>query len=691
MENFVLQNNTQVGSFITLIDSDGLLRNEQVKPSFLVHSDLKPVTTQNNSKKVSLTIKSIAESDLDTDAEVILLWVHVPIPAQCVTKKSDKLFFNQHFSGLDIIEKISFHINGTEKCFKEHSRSTYRLELQHILGSEFRAFHDKYLDLTKRLWYQQNVANNDYSQIEQDVLHFPIFFRPHLKPFLVDEPSPKTPSFKIEIVFNGISKLYSKSGKFCFNPMKISEVTATLVTKFHNNLEAITECNQGIIQTETTFQNISATISTTDADDANLKHFGVELKHWQENFPVNNMFFAIDDQSFCEQNFFYGRSVNESIKCYINSCFKLSADNMNCMNLSFKNEVNVINKKWSARKIDSNRILLTFKENENLQYTTLLISKQIAFENLHKIFIDLEVSNTIKLYWFKQIELDFNSFDSQTHILTDDFFDGGVKILNGQFKYTFDSNEIKSIKESNKSIKASNLSDESINSKSSELSENIISEEIVSDEKIARQTEIAFIGAKDYSFNYNIQVIWKNIGNAKFQTLTCLTQKHFDVYFSLPVDSSEASPFTRLDFIMLDYCDYNWMDLDRKFEWKVEKISIKKKSDLNFLIEFNKNILETMRYNQPFDITMLAITSPGMVGYCDLKNYNFIVEYSNNEFFSIKNSKAIKMNCFISNYKFFNYQKRKYSNVCVNAIEQLSQSDQFQELFNDENERKFKR
>ena len=98
-----------------------------------------------------------------------------------------------------------------------------------------------------------------------------------------------------------------------------------------------------------------------------------------------------------------------------------------------------------------------------------------------------------------------------------------------------------------------------------------------------------------------------------------------------------------------------------------------------------------MRYNQPFDITMLAITSPGMVGYCDLKNYNFIVEYSNNEFFSIKNSKAIKMNCFISNYKFFNYQKRKYSNVCVNAIEQLSQSDQFQELFNDENERKFKR
>ena len=57
MESFVIQNNTSVGSYFSLFDSEGLLREKNIKPSYLVHTDLEPLTNKSNSKKVSFDIR----------------------------------------------------------------------------------------------------------------------------------------------------------------------------------------------------------------------------------------------------------------------------------------------------------------------------------------------------------------------------------------------------------------------------------------------------------------------------------------------------------------------------------------------------------------------------------------------------------------------------------------------------------
>ena len=678
MESFVIQNNTSVGSYFSLFDSEGLLREKNIKPSYLVHTDLEPLTNKSNSKKVSFDIKTLAQSDLETDAEIVLLWVHVQIPEQKVQNKSDKVSYNQHFSGLDLIKKISYHSNSSEKSYKEHTRATYRLELQNLLGSKFGAFHDQYLDLTKRLSYQQNISNNDFSHIEEETLHFPIFFRPHLKPFLVDESTKKSSSFKIEIVFNEISKLFTKSVRHMLTSFDVSKATATLVTKFFND-QVVNEHDHehGLIQTENIFQALETKITYSDADDSKATQFKVDVKEGNKN-PVNNIFFAIDDQSFSSQHLFYGKTVNESVKCYINSCFKLHSDNSNCVDLSSLNGWN--SNGWSAKYIDSSHVLLRFTTLENQQYETILISKTINFEDLHQVYIDLEVSSVIKLYWFKQIELEFN-FYNQSHILAEDWFNGAQKILNGQFKF-------------DEMPKKNNLKDQLAEVKSLDDENDENNNEQV-EMHYKENSSFVFLGATNFNFNKKIPVKWSNKGTIA-EKEKYLTQKHFEVFFSLPVISKDASPFSKLDFVVIDYCDYNWMDLDRKYQWNIKEIKITKDSDLNFLIKYNENTLKSMRYNQPFDMPQLAITSAGLVGYCDLKDYSFVVEYGGSEFFQMKPDPCnlIKLNCYVSNYKFFNYQKRKFFNVKLKTIQKMCNCEQFQELFEDEttnnNRKKFK-
>jgi hypothetical protein len=181
------------------------LREHQIRPGFLFQQDTEIDVPLDKERVIYLNVKgvetdSVKGTNINTeyDSEIILLWLHIPIPFQKVDHASDKIFYNQHFSGLDLINKITV-FNGA-KIYKEYSRLTYKLELQQMLGSEYRNFHDKYLDLTKRLSYQHSIMNLNNSEIEQETLHFPIFFKPHLKPSLVDNSQNKQNCSEIQYV-----------------------------------------------------------------------------------------------------------------------------------------------------------------------------------------------------------------------------------------------------------------------------------------------------------------------------------------------------------------------------------------------------------------------------------------------------------------------------------------------------------
>jgi len=654
---FISDNNLGFGSYFSLFNSEGLLREHQIRPGFLFQQDTEIDVPLDKERVIYLNVKgvetdSVKGTNINTeyDSEIILLWLHIPIPFQKVDHASDKIFYNQHFSGLDLINKITV-FNGAE-IYKEYSRLTYKLELQQMLGSEYRNFHDKYLDLTKRLSYQHSIMNLNNSEIEQETLHFPIFFKPHLKPSLVDnsknkQKKSKSNNFKIEFVLNDITKLFTKSKRVKLNPIILNLSRATIVSKCFNDL-LITNDDEGNrvqIQTETVFQKTAAKVTNICGDHINPNGFKVEIGNI--DLLTSNIFFAVNDISFDENKFFYGKTINESIKCYLNSCFKLICDTDTCVNLKTLEMSAKSLKGWSAQFIDSNHILISYTNAFDVKYETILISKKFSFAEMQDIYIDLNVSLVVNFYWFKKIELEFDNYDKFTHEVTNDSFNNGLKVINSQFMFR------PTEKSENKSL-----------------------------------YPIVFLGVEKFCFNYRIVAQWTMVKND--DKVHYLTKKHFDVYFSMPVHSDKPSFFAKLDFVILDYCDYHWMDLDRNYPWKINGISIVKQSDTNFLIKFEENTLCSMGYDQPFDIQMLSITSPGLTGYCNLNNYDLVVELNENEFFEIKKRDLLKMECIVSNFQFFKYHKQKYSKLKLNSIINLTESDEFQELLCEENKCKKK-
>ena len=645
--SFISQNNVGVGSFVSSFNFDGEISDDPMKPGYLVHMNINPSFASDKKRVLNLRIEpssAIEENELDTNYEIIMLWVNVPIPPQRVEFLGDKIYFNRNFSGLDLIKKIKY-FDGSETNFKEHSRLTYKLELQNLLGSNFNSFHDKYLDLSNRL----TDNNTLYNETPGGTLYFPIFFRPHLKPFLLDHSS-NSCVFRIEIIFNEISKLFTKSFRASLNDNDLGEATCTLVAKFYND-QIVQSQEPCIIESDTSFQNIlPVNVKIFDADKTSLNRYDIEFGV-KENL-VNNVIFSMDDQYFSSNYLFYGKTVNESIKCYLNSCLMLEPPDDDCVNLS---KFDSIKKKgWSAQIIDSTHVLLSYTD-KGQSYTTLLVSKKIPFEKLDQIYINLQVSPRIRLYWFRRIELDFDYYDKFNHILTNDKYYGGQKILNGQFKV-----------EKTKKIKRQ-------------------SDEEESNEEIEMEKEIVLMGVESFSFNYNIPTDWKNPGFIEESKKTdlkenqYLTQKHFDVYFSLPVESIDHSPFASLDFLILDFCDYNWMDLDGKHEWEIERISIKSKLNTNLSILFSRDMLNTMRFNQPFNLPQLTITTSKMLGYCNLKDYLFTVEYRNSEFFEIKYREELpiqklNLSCIISKNEYFSYKNLKYQKLKMDQIKRICEN-----------------
>jgi hypothetical protein len=68
-----------------------------------------------------------------------------------------------------------------------------------------------------------------------------------------------------------------------------------------------------------------------------------------------------------------------------------------------------------------------------------------------------------------------------------------------------------------------------------------------------------------------------------------------------------------------------------------------------------------------------------MLGYCNLKDYLFTVEYRNSEFFEIKYREELpiqklNLSCIISKNEYFSYKNLKYQKLKMDQIKRICEN-----------------
>ena len=159
----------------------------------------------------------------------------------------------------------------------------------------------------------------------------------------------------------------------------------------------------------------------------------------------------------------------------------------------------------------------------------------------------------------------------------------------------------------------------------------------------------------------------------------------------MPVFSSQSSYFTELDFVTLDYVDWRWMDLDRKYEWETESIKMFDHNDTTFQIVFNKDDLKIASYDQKFDYCTISFNQTKSKikisnGYCNFENYSFQINDKNKEFIDIKVKNSLKLTrfCHMQITKYFKLTKNDYIKVNLQKIKDYSSNDLIKQALEDD-------
>ena len=212
MNAFFTRNNSEFGPFISLFDSCGKMDWTVKEPKFNYYKNIEYIQKQDN-PIIELTIPKE-----EPNVELSALWITVRLPNQFTSDQTHKIFYNQYFSGVDIIKSITIYNKNEIK--KQMSRAEYQLELENLGRSEYAYLKNKYFDLTKRSTYKNNMKNKLFNFIESDSINLPIFFKPYLK---ISHCS----NIRIEIIFNEISKLYTCSKNVNLNEINYKEIRCT--------------------------------------------------------------------------------------------------------------------------------------------------------------------------------------------------------------------------------------------------------------------------------------------------------------------------------------------------------------------------------------------------------------------------------------------------------------------------------
>lgn len=414
-------------------------------------------------------------------------------------------------------------------------------------------------------------------------------------------------SIEIEISLHQISKLYSFTKNFPLNDIDFKNIKATGVFYALNDYQFFEFKETALYEKESMYE-----------------YFNLENK---SEFTLNNelignhAIFLINDESFKPSEYFYGKNIKESVTCFLNSSFKAVNDTDTCLDLATRKfKTPSLRSLFNCEKIDDYRIKLIYKNNES-EYETIIKSTNVKFEEI-PVYLDVSISEVLNLFWFEYIEIDICKYDSIKHKLDNTKVkNNAIKIIDGLFRISDKNNEL-----------------------------------------------ISVLGVIDYRFNYKVKMNNDLTNCLQCNEIKYLNQKHYDVYFSLPIFNRKHSYFSECDFVSLDFSDWRWMDLDRKYEWKYSKIKISDLNDTNFKLEFDNNALTASSYGD-MDYTFISFVPSGN-GYFLLKNLKIYLEHSDYEFYQIKKRYNLTNKLFISNLKFFN--RTNHNNLDLNSLVKLT-------------------
>lgn len=603
MENINSRTNFQIGPFLSLFDSQGNLKLSVDEPSFNIYTDVP------KQLKINSRILTFKYENSDPKFFLHSMWIHVPLPRQSTESPTKKIFYTNHFSGIDIVKNIKIYFNTQLR--KELKRQDYEFQLKSL--KNYQQIYDKYLNLKGNINYLNRLENKTNEEIDADVIHLIIFFNPksyELKNYNVD----------IEVHFDIITKLYAITKGVKLNDLDFDKIEATAVSFVVNDYDYFQKNENPLYEKELTY----------DYYNLGIKN---EITISNDNL-ARSAIFLINDQSFRSGEFFYGKTIKESVYCYLNSCFKAENDSDTCLDLKLCQFTNTnLRTLYTAEKLDSNRIQLTYKNNE-VEYKTCIQSKKIKFSDLEGLYFDHSISDILNIFWFEFIDIDICEFDSVHHKLDNTkTLKNSTRIIDGLFTLPTSSKKF------------------------------------------------SIIGVCDFKLSNRIKIP-NDISGLSENENKFFNQQHFDVYFSLPVFNKKHSYFSEFDFICLDYSDWRWMDLDRKYEWKISKIIITDTFDTNFNLQYNTNKLKIGSISDFEYIKINFVNSNN--GYISLNNFKFKLENTDEEFYKIKKQYINKIvrKIYISKQNFFN--KHNFKQLDLINLKKLSTHETCQMILENE-------
>jgi hypothetical protein len=621
---------TNFGSFLSVFDKNNEISGSINHPKFKSHIN---ILHKNDLKSTSISFSMPKLEDMSEEGykitkktEFSVVWIQVTLPFQIVSDKNGKISYNKYVSTLDLIKNIE--ITNGKNVKKSMSKNDYKLELESLGKSKFDILNKKYFQALSNL----SVPVRDFKVknqvvVNQTTIFYPIFFKPYLKTYLV-----KNEFFKISVSFNNIESLFTLSSSESPKSLKeidLNEIKVIGIYEEINNSNVFDKFQQTEnkkIEHELFFETYTNNKKTMNSTD----HF-----HFEKQFVVQKMFSSINDQTFRMFYEFYANNINDSVLVYLNSCIKAEDDNTEkLLNLSTQ-KMTKETSQIEVVTISDNRLQIVFDS----MYKTIIKLNGCKFSDLKGIYFDLKVSNVLNLYWFDYIEIDFELFDEYEHVIGT-----GFDTLNG------------------------------------ERIEN----------HLFKSDKIVVKGASKYKFNYSItKSDYLDSYQKKELDNLYLTDKHFDIYFSLPVSSNRPSKYAQFYFVRFDYLDWEWMDLDKKYRWNASCINFKLKSDTNYLKSYSGHVLNIIsnssdenKQTLSFENSLFESDINKNIGFFDLEGSTVEIEYSIDEFSSIKSNyyELIIKNLSFSKIKFFEYitKSQTYEQIeSMKTLENICKSNSF--------------
>ena len=193
------------------------------EPKFSITKQLKG-TVRTLDKTVLFTISNATPNSLKS------VWVHVTLPKQETNDPFKKIFYSEFATGLSILNNINILLNGV--LVKTFTSQEYEFDLKMNLGIEkFKKLVKTYLNVQESVHYTNRKNNNQTHFIDQEVIHFPIFF--HSNSNLVRSGK----SITIEMSFLSLSKLFVYSKNFEIADLDLININSSAVYELSNDLE----------------------------------------------------------------------------------------------------------------------------------------------------------------------------------------------------------------------------------------------------------------------------------------------------------------------------------------------------------------------------------------------------------------------------------------------------------------------